>query len=370
MSWPQCNLTLTLISSLLPAVTLLKRQVQAAWRNHSLAIASIGGGYLGVYNFGVGDQLVKMGVLEHLKSTAAGVGSGAMEALLGAANYNFNQLSSHWNLLKQLCRDNQNCLTTFDAMPAKLFGATLEVLGGKKAFEPIIRQKNLLYIALYVGNDSCRGAQGAQLNSSSPPAKPLLVSDFRDIEDLAQTARAAIYTPLVSGPALTTTWRGQPACNAYSGAGTPHPCPPGVGYCIKVSPYPYPDDSSTTVSTAYTRALTLLASGTASTLEDLVGSTLKRASDAKPSSLESVFNILQGRPNMLGLGPIDIAPNIFYKIPVPNLQNWYDVILATPTEETATFLWDLGHMDALAWAKAMGVGNISAGVTWMKWPGG
>eukprot|EP00877_Chromochloris_zofingiensis_P003870 jgi/Chrzof1/13484/UNPLg00571.t1 len=134
---------------------------------------------------------------------------------------------------------------------------------------------------------------------------------------MLDTLRASVYRPILSGTNMTTTWRGKAACTGYFA--NHHPCPPDVGYCIKISPFPYPGYSPNVKKVFAARLIGKLVQKANISLSDLLTDTsisVKNISQQqKAPSLATVASILAGDRTQ-GLPSIDIAPNIYYKLPI------------------------------------------------------
>eukprot|EP00877_Chromochloris_zofingiensis_P001286 jgi/Chrzof1/11158/Cz05g26030.t1 len=335
----------------------LKRQVYNAWRNNSLGLSFTYATMLTAYDLGVVDQLANMGVITLGRVKAAGVGFGALWAVGVASNVSVPYLFQYYNLGKALCKASQNCFGTADKQWFVLAQSYISTYPPIR--QAVARKGKAASVLLSVGDPECSDDESV--------AKPTLVSEFNDVDDLLDTLRASVYRPILSGSNMTTTWRGKAACTGYFA--DHHPCPPDVGYCIKISPFPYPDYSPNVEKVFATRLIGKLLQKVNITLADLLTDTSMNVKNIpeqqKAPSLATVASILAG-DRTRGLPSIGIAPNIYYKLPITESRNWWDGIGVVLEDAADEFLWDLGHTDAKAWADVMGVGvrGGAQGKTW------
>jgi hypothetical protein len=79
--------------------------------------------------------------------------------------------------------------------------------------------------------------QQGQAPAPSPPPRAhwaaLSLSDFSSASDLVDAAAGSSFIPVYSGPSITTLSRGLPVADGM--LVNPLPCPPGVGYCVRIS---------------------------------------------------------------------------------------------------------------------------------------
>jgi hypothetical protein len=134
---------------------------------------------------------------------------------------------------------------------------------------------------------------------------PSVLSVFASAVDLIDIAASSSFVPVFSGPSITTPLRGKPVADGMFADAMP--CPPGVGYCVRIS----------------------------------------AALPGEP--------LVRGTPRIINP---DIAPGLRVQFP-QTLRQWQARALSAPTVAVGEALVWLGEREAEAWAIEVGLGTMT-----------
>lgn len=302
-----------------------------AFAQGNIAISFSVSGFLISYFAGIYAIFSQLGIITE-NTKIAGASSGGLMALAhcsGAAP----KLPAIVAELSERCRRRANCQTTLDRGVRALF---------KKSIPPDAYKR-------------CSGVAYVSITSDKFPtigADNVLVSDFKSNEELVDAAAATSYIPLWSGRDLTTKFKG---VDAYDGFfSDPQPCPPDVGYCIRVNSAnpPWNNRNWDPLLKVMARAATLY-TGRKPRLATMPSDGYRLPSRADSS-----------RPNVTAFeeataANVDIAPGIFSNTGMDS-QSWMDLIVLPGDDGINRHLYRLGLQDGRAWADATGLSAAAA----------
>lgn len=181
-------------------------------------------------------------------------------------------------------------------------------------------------------------------------AKNLMVSHFRSKKDLVDAAAATSYIPMWSGKNLTTKFQGKDSYDGFFS--NPQPCPPGVGYCIRINSAnpPWSNNDWAPLLSAMAKAASLYA-GRKPRLASapLGGYGLPSRSPLIDATHPNITAFKQA-----AAADVDIAPGIFSATGM-RPEAWADLLMLPGDEVIRDHLYRLGRQDGQAWAETTGL---------------
>eukprot|EP00878_Enallax_costatus_P030562 GHUV01033289.1.p1 GENE.GHUV01033289.1~~GHUV01033289.1.p1 ORF type:complete len:295 (-),score=45.25 GHUV01033289.1:53-937(-) len=181
-------------------------------------------------------------------------------------------------------------------------------------------------------------------------AENVLVSNFRSNNELVDAAAATSYIPMWSGRNLTTKFDGRESYDGFFS--NPQPCPPDVGYCIRINSAnpPWSNQNWSPLLRVMANAASLY-----------TGRKARLASTPQGGfSVASLNTEVDARhPNITAFeqaaaADLDIAPGIWSDTAMSQ-ESWYDLVVLAGDAGIQRHLYRLGRQDARAWADATGL---------------
>lgn len=266
----------------------------------------------------------QLGVISE-RTKIAGASSGGLMALAHCSGL-APQLPTLVRDLSALCRQRANCQTSLDRVVRETF---------EKAIPPDAYERctDVGYVSITSGK------------FPSMPAENMLVSAYSSNKEVIDAAAATSYIPLWSGRNTTTRFRGRESYDGFFS--NPQPCPPNVGYCIRISSANPPWDKTNwgPLLNVVARASSLYTGRKPPLAATPAGGFKSQTSAAYPN----VTAYLQA-----AAAGVDIAPGIFTNIGMSS-NDWMNLVVLPGDEGINRQLYRLGRQDAKAWADATGL---------------
>ncbi|GBF87628.1 hypothetical protein Rsub_00339 [Raphidocelis subcapitata] len=309
-----------------------------AFESGTLGLSWGGAGFLILWYAGVLKVFQQLGIYKPLNPPrVAGISSGALTSAAICSGTTAEQFHHTVTELLSTCR-KKGCAGRMDQRIKEMLDASLP---------PDAPQR-------------CRGkffAGVTVVDATSGPRSVMtsVVDGINTRADMIATLAASAYIPLWSGRRLFTTWRGMET--ADGSLSVDQPCPPGVGYCLRISSRS-PDLPKATIAETVTAVARALA-----------GAQPSSAGMAKPRLPKLPPKVPASRIKFLSENGFDIAPGL--SIPTHfDSATWTELSLIPCDPDTCDYLYRLGQLDAMAWAEATGILDASKSKGLDKGPGG
>eukprot|EP00879_Flechtneria_rotunda_P012288 GHRR01012834.1.p1 GENE.GHRR01012834.1~~GHRR01012834.1.p1 ORF type:complete len:332 (-),score=78.65 GHRR01012834.1:553-1548(-) len=283
-----------------------------------LSFGFSGSGFLIFYFTGIVSVLQSLGIVSSSTSLAGSSGGAITSAAVCSDVPAVQQFRTNLHLATK-CRPSHGCKGFLDDVVREHLAAALPE-------DAVQRCKHRLFVALTLARPD---------NESDVP---LLVENFTSQQQLMDAVAASAYLPFWSSPEPVTEFEGQAVYDG--GFAYPLPCPPGSGYCVKVSSHAQAPDASkepdpSVEADPALRALAFLT--------------------ANVSTKNTSSKYLPLNPDTMPLpGPPDVYPGLSGPLTMP-VEVWNTYGMRVPDNATLLYIYDQGRQDATAWAMKSGL---------------
>lgn len=296
-----------------------------------LGVGFSGSGFLILYFTGVVAVLQKLGIVTNSTRLAGASGGSAVSAMSCAGVPGRTQYQAALPLA-QRCRAASNCEGYLD----RGFNATLSAVVPSTAARDCSGR-------LWVSVTVARPGNETDINK-------LLGGNWSSRGEVISAVRLSSFIPSFSAPAATLQLPElEPAVGpaGYDGGFTLNlPCPPGVGYCIKVASSP--PNPSTSGAAGASRAVQQFNERASALVATSQGALLAASPATAP--------YLPLNPVPLPTPAPDIYPGLSGPLPV-NSTVWGSWSLNVPDDSSLAAMYAQGAKDAAAWAVQQGLAS-------------